>query len=196
MGKTILAGGFEDPARDAAHAFRLAMSAMARPGTSHLMSGAVPPAPLSTAAGTLILTLCDPETPICLAGGLNCDDVKHWIAFHTGAPFASAADCSFAVGNWADLQPLGQYPVGRADYPDRSVTVIIETAQTALTPHRITGPGIEEAAKIHLPDTAEFVRNAGLFPLGLDFFFTKNDMLTALPRSTMVKPLIPEKEQA
>ena len=48
---TMLAGGFHDPAPQSAHAFRALLDAMARPGRIHQVSGALPPAPLSVAAG-------------------------------------------------------------------------------------------------------------------------------------------------
>ena len=68
MQADTLDGGFADPATDAAHAFRAVMEAMARPGTLREITGATPPAPLSPAAGAAILTLCDTDTPLHLAG--------------------------------------------------------------------------------------------------------------------------------
>ena len=86
MQSEALIGGFKDPAIQSAHAFRSVMEAMARPGTVQEISGAVPPAPMSPAAGAVLLTLCDTETPVYLAGALDCDAVRSWLAFHTGAP--------------------------------------------------------------------------------------------------------------
>lgn len=57
-------GGFQDAPVDAAHAFRTAMTVMARPGEIRALIGCEPPAPLSVAAGTLLLTLCDAETNV------------------------------------------------------------------------------------------------------------------------------------
>lgn len=187
MEKEALTGGFKNPALEAAHAFRCAMNAMACPGERQILEGATPPARLSRAAGTLILTLCDPETPIFLAGAYDCDDLRKWIAFHSGAPFGPAAQCSFAVGTWMDLTPLTQFPMGCADYPDRSATLIVETGGTPLEEHVITGPGVKGSGTIALPSTAEFIENNMRFPLGLDFFFTAEDTLTAMPRSTRVQ---------
>ncbi|MCR9112897.1 MAG: phosphonate C-P lyase system protein PhnH, partial [Rhodobacteraceae bacterium] len=56
MQAEALTGGFADTPVDAARAFRAVMSAIARPGRIETVAGAVPPAPLSVAAGTLILT--------------------------------------------------------------------------------------------------------------------------------------------
>ncbi len=93
-----LEGGFTDAPIDAARAFRGLMTAMARPGTICDVSGATPPAPLGAAAGTAILTLCDPDTPIYLGTACDTQDVRDWITFQTGAPFVPPAQAMFAVG--------------------------------------------------------------------------------------------------
>jgi alpha-D-ribose 1-methylphosphonate 5-triphosphate synthase subunit PhnH len=184
--EAVLDGGFTDAPRDAAHAFRAAMSALARPGRIEGLSGARPPAPLSVAAGTLILTLCDPETPVHLAGAHDTGDVRGWIAFHTGAPVVGRAQAAFAVGTWEALLPLDGYRIGDAEYPDRSATLIVEVAALEAERAVLTGPGIRDTAHLSLPETEAFRRNARLFPLGLDFYLTAGDRVAALPRTTRV----------
>ncbi|MEM9872133.1 MAG: phosphonate C-P lyase system protein PhnH [Pseudomonadota bacterium] len=185
MDQASLAGGFADPPQDAAHAFRGIMQAMARPGRIETVSGVSPPAPLSIAAGTIVMTLCDPETGLHLTGAHDTPAVRDWITFHTGAPFVDASDAAFVLGTWAEIE-LDTLPLGTADYPDRSATVIVE--QDAVRAHGATlrGPGIKDTAELNLPDIAIFQRNAAQFPLGLDFFFTHGAQLAALPRSTKV----------
>jgi alpha-D-ribose 1-methylphosphonate 5-triphosphate synthase subunit PhnH len=184
--QAALDGGFADAPRDAAHAFRAAMSAMARPGRIERLAGARPPAPLSVAAGTLILTLCDPETPVHLAGAHDTAEVRGWIAFHTGAPVIGRAEAAFAVGTWEGLAPLDGYRIGEAEYPDRSATLIVEVAALTAEGATLTGPGIRDTAHLSLPETEAFRRNARLFPLGLDVFLTAGDCVAALPRTTKV----------
>lgn len=187
MQSEALEGGFPDAPVDAARAFRAAMNAMARPGRIETLAGAVPPAPLSPAAGALILTLCDPETPVHLAGALDVAGLRDWITFHTGAPLVGPAQAVFALGEWADLQPLDTYRIGTSEYPDRSATLIVEMPE--LTPQGavLTGPGIKESAQLSLPDVAAMRRNAALFPLGVDFFLTCGNRVAALPRSTQAE---------
>jgi len=187
MQTEALEGGFPDAPVDAARAFRAAMNAMARPGRIETLAGALPPAPLSPAAGALILTLCDPETPVHLAGALDVAGLRDWITFYTGAPLVGPAQAVFAVGEWADLQPLDIYRIGTSEYPDRSATLIVEMPE--LTPQGavLTGPGIKESARLSLPDVAAMRRNAALFPLGLDFFLTSANRVAALPRSTQAE---------
>jgi len=187
MQADTLSGGFAAPAVDAAHAFRAVMRVMARPGTIEAVTGATPPAPLSVAAGTVLLTLCDPETPVHLAGEADCAAVRDWITFHTGAPLVGRDDAMFALGTWEALAPLGDYPVGTPEYPDRSATLIVEMARLEATGARLTGPGIKNTAALSLPEIAAFQANARQFPLGLDFLFTCGDRIAALPRSTRVE---------
>lgn len=186
MTAQTLAGGFADPAVQAASAFRNVMTAMACPGTLHVVCGAEPPAPLSPAAGAVLLTLCDPDTPVYLAGVAECEAVRTWLAFHTGAPLTGPSQCMFAIGTWEALAPLSAYPVGTSEYPDRSATLIVESATLAATGTTLRGPGIRDSAALSLPETEAFRSNHALFPLGLDFVFTSGDRLAALPRSTEV----------
>lgn len=186
MQAQTLAGGFSDPAIQSAQAFRNVMEAMARPGALQEVNGAEPPAPLSPAAGAVLLTLCDTDTPICLAGAVDCDAVRSWIAFHTGAPLAGPSHCMFAIGAWTDLAPLSAYPIGTSEYPDRSATLIVEYPDLSASGATLTGPGIKETAQLSLPEREAFQDNRTLFPLGLDFIFTNGSQLAALPRTTEV----------
>ncbi|MBL3569709.1 phosphonate C-P lyase system protein PhnH [Rhodovulum sulfidophilum] len=187
MDVQALSGGFADTPREAALAFRAALTAMARPGRIEDVAGARPPAPLSVAAGTLLLVLADPTTPVHLAGSLDRPEIRDWLRFHTGAPLSDRAGAVFAVGRWADLLPLDAYSLGTPDYPDRSATLIVEMDALDATGARLTGPGIETSHGLSLPEIAAFRANRARFPLGLDFFFTAGARLAALPRSTHVE---------
>lgn len=185
-------GGFTDAAPDSARAFRAIMNVMARPGLIEPLKGTQPPEPLSTAAGTLILTLCDHATAVCLRGAHDCDAVRAWISFHTSAPFVAPEQADFVVGSWAAIAPLSPYKIGTPEYPDRSATMIIE--METLQPHgaQLRGPGIAEVAALNLPDVAALQANAAQFPLGVDCFFTCADRIAALPRSTKITDATPE----
>jgi len=192
MTPEALLGGFIDAPVQSAHAFRAGLEALARPGTLHSLTGATPPAPLSVAAGVLILTLCDGTTPVHLAGHHDSDAIRDWITFHVGAPLVTAEKAMFAIGTWAAMQPVGRFAIGQPDYPDRSATLIVEMPALAPSgPHRsgprLSGPGIKGEARLALPETAAFVRNRALFPLGFDCFFTAGALVAGLPRSTNVE---------
>jgi alpha-D-ribose 1-methylphosphonate 5-triphosphate synthase subunit PhnH len=180
-----LEGGFADAPIEAAQAFRGVMTAMARPGVICQLAGARPPAPLSLAAGVVVLTLCDPDTPVYLAPSRDSGDIRDWITFHTGAPFVAAPNAVFAIGAWDEL-PLDSFALGTAEYPDRSATLIVETDHLIPAGHTLTGPGIQTSAQLSLPDTTAFTNNAQHFPMGLDFFFTCGDQIAGLPRTTRI----------
>lgn len=183
-----LTGGFADAPRNAAQAFRVALDVMARPGNISEISGATPPAPMSVAAGTLLLTLCDPETPVWLAPSLNQIEIQDWLRFHTGAPIVeSRAQAVFAAGTWAELLPITEFAIGTPQYPDRSATLIVEVETLAPDGATLRGPGIQTTATLGLPTLGAFQDNAALFPLGLDFFFTAGSQVAALPRTTKLE---------
>ncbi|MDX5350565.1 MAG: phosphonate C-P lyase system protein PhnH [Paracoccaceae bacterium] len=186
---TALSGGFAEAPTQSARAFRAILEAMARPGTIHAVTGAQPPAPLSTAAGVMLLTLCDSTTPLHLAGAADSPTLRDWIAFHIGAPLVPAEDAAFALGRWDDLCPASRFRIGQPDYPDRSATLIVEMDRLTNHGPTLSGPGIETAAWLNLPETAAFRQNRALFPLGFDTIFTSGDRIAALPRSTRVEAI-------
>lgn len=182
-----LSGGFAQAPLQSARAFRAVLEAMARPGTIQTVSGALPPAPLSVATGVCLLTLVDSTTSLHLAGDADCAAVRDWITFHIGAPFVSAAEAEFAVGGWDALQPVSRFRIGTPDYPDRSATLIVQMDRLSAHGPCLSGPGIETATWLSLPETAAFHVNHAQFPLGFDCIFTFGNRLAALPRSTRVE---------
>lgn len=179
--------GFTEASYDSARAFRAILDAMARPGRIVTLSGAEPPAGLSRAAATVLLTLADGTTPVYLAGAAATDAVADWLRFHTGAPLAEPRAATFAVGSWAALQPLDRFPFGEPAYPDRSATLIVELDRLEAEGAVLRGPGIYGRSSIFLPETRFFEENRALFPLGLDVILTCGDRLAAIPRSTIVE---------
>ncbi|MEM7722657.1 MAG: phosphonate C-P lyase system protein PhnH [Pseudomonadota bacterium] len=182
-----LDGGFTNPAQDAARAFRAALDTMARPGHIATVTGAAAPAPCSIAAAVLLLTLCDDTTPIFLATSHDTGDMRAWITFHTGAPFAAPETAIFAMGTWDALQPVSRYAIGTSEYPDRAATLTVEMDRLVADGATLRGPGIKDRAQLSLPETAAFQTNRRQFPLGFDCYFTCGDRLAGLPRSTIVE---------
>ena len=186
MDSQSLEGGFSNAPQQSAQASRKIMNVMARPGIIEELSIAKPPAPLSAAAGTLLLTLCDAQTPVYLAGKYDCQPVRDWVTFHCNAPIGDAQNCMFAIGAWEELKPLDLYPLGNPEYPDRSATLIVEHDKLTNEGYDLQGPGIKDKHQLSLPETEAFQKNALLFPQGLDFYFTCEDKIAALPRTTKV----------
>lgn len=187
MTPEALMGGFATPPQHSSRAFRAALTALSRPGTIVTVEGGHGPAPLSPAAAILALTLLDGTTPLHLAGGHDTQDLRDWLAFHTGAPIVGAGDAAFAIGTWDALQPVSRFTIGTAEYPDRAATLIVEMPELTASGARLSGPGIEGTAHLALPEVTAFRANRSLFPLGFDCFLTCGHRLAGLPRSTIVE---------
>lgn len=187
MTDSALTGGFADAPTGSARAFRAIVEAMSRPGTIVIVTGATPPAPLSQAAGLVLLTLADGTTPVHLAGAADTKAVRDWITFHTGAPLVDAPAASFAVGTWQALAPHDRFAIGKPEYPDRAATLIVEMPDLSPEGPRLSGPGIRDHATLSLPEAAAFQANHALFPLGFDCILTAGNRLAGLPRSTKVE---------
>jgi alpha-D-ribose 1-methylphosphonate 5-triphosphate synthase subunit PhnH len=187
---TDLLPGFADPVEAAQASFRAVLDAMARPGSLHQAGAALlPPAPLSPAAGALLLTLADSDTPVFLAPAFAA--AADWLRFHCGAELVDdPAAARFVV---ADAMPeLASLDSGTDEGPEDSATLILQVAAlgegTTLT---LAGPGLRVPAALHvtgLPDgfPARWAANHALFPRGIDMILTAGTVLTALPRSVRV----------
>jgi alpha-D-ribose 1-methylphosphonate 5-triphosphate synthase subunit PhnH len=183
--------GFSDIGPDSQRVFRVLLDAMARPGTLHDLPVALaPPAPLSSAAAAVALTMADFETPVWL----DCAEpaCAAYLRFQCGCPLTpSPATAAFAlITAPSRMPPLEAFGQGSDDYPDRSTTLIIElpdlTGGTSWTLH---GPGIESSV-IFSPQglpadfAAWFDANHRQFPCGVDLIFTSGGRLACLPRSS------------
>ena len=193
-----LDGGFPDAVTHAQAVFRSVMDAMARPGSIGVVDVAVaPPAPLGIAAGALLLTLCDHDTPIWVTPVLAKSALPGWIGFHTGASLTpTKTDAKFAfVEAGAPFPSLSQFALGTQEYPDRSTTLVVEVASLeGGQPLQLSGPGIRDTATIGpkgLPETflRQWTDNQALFPRGVDVVLTSGRRFIALPRTTKIREM-------
>jgi len=189
-----LSGGFENAPAQCASVFRAILMATARPGTLHKITYRLaPPALLSPITAAVVLTLADQDTPLWLSSELSDEDVKTYVKFHTGAPLVKeTASSTYAVCTSTQRPDLSCLPIGTAEYPDRSATLILQINEDlAPTQVILEGPGIEHKQSVSLPglDTEfwQFVqKNHQLFPCGLDFLFCLSSGVVACPRTSKV----------
>jgi alpha-D-ribose 1-methylphosphonate 5-triphosphate synthase subunit PhnH len=200
--------GFADPTRDAQRAFRAVLGALAHPTRSFPVARpADPPAALGPGLAAVALTLLDDDCAVWLAGALAHDDeVAAWLAFHTGARRANAAaEADFVIADPATLPPLASLALGTDEAPHLSATVVLDvrgctglpntrlpnTGLPDAVPARFcaSGPGIDGTATLAAPwaadgFSAEWQRNNGIFPRGVDLLLVDDDTVAALPRTT------------
>lgn len=116
-----------DPVGQAQQVFRLALTALSRPAQAHVFV----PCPADTAAdelpagqspelAALALSLCDNETTVWLAPGLDTEDVRAWFRFHCGTVLvAEPAQAAFAfVPGTEALPDLRCFHQGEAEYAE------------------------------------------------------------------------------
>ena len=187
MINSYFSGGFKNKSIDAAKSFRILMDLLAHPGKIGTLGLCSPPKPLSISAGAILLTLCDPDTPIYLTLNYNTSNIKDWINFHTGAGIVDQSEALFAFGSWNELLPLTDFPIGTPEYPDRSTTIIAEVETLKNSEFVLSGPGIRGKALLSVPNQKILNDNQKLFPLGLDFYFTRGSSLSAVSRSTKIE---------
>jgi alpha-D-ribose 1-methylphosphonate 5-triphosphate synthase subunit PhnH len=200
--------GFADPTRDAQRAFRAVLGALAHPTRAFpLARPAEPPAALGPGLAAVALTLLDEDCAVWLGGALAHDgEVAAWLAFHTGARRANAAaEADFVIADPATLPPLASLALGTDEAPHLSATVVLDVRGCAGLPNtglpitgfpnavparfRASGPGIDGTATLAAPwaadgFSAEWHRNTGIFPRGVDLLLVDDDTVAALPRTT------------
>ncbi|MDR6951687.1 alpha-D-ribose 1-methylphosphonate 5-triphosphate synthase subunit PhnH [Ancylobacter sp. 3268] len=191
-----LTRGFADPVFAAQGVFRAAMWALSRPGRpQELPTDLVPPAPLSPEAAALALTLCDYETPVFLDAALAADRaVSDFLRFHTGAPIvAQPGEARFAfIANPLNILDFSEFSLGSPDFPDASVTLILQVAGFVDRGFTLEGPGIKGrigfgAAPLPEHFAARMAANRALFPRGVDLLLAGAGQVIGLPRSVAVQ---------
>lgn len=191
--------GLADPVIESQRIFRSVMDAMARPGSLQQMKtdGLEPPPPLSTTLAGVALTLCDFDTPLWLDAALSKSEaVVSYLRFHTGAPIVDLPkDAAFALVSSKDTMiPPGSFNTGTPEYPDRSTTLIIGVENLSNRAGvYLTGPGIKQQQSFGARPLPEFfwpemITNHAQFPLGVDVIFAGREEISALPRSTAIRP--------
>jgi alpha-D-ribose 1-methylphosphonate 5-triphosphate synthase subunit PhnH len=182
--------GFADPVRDSQACFRAVLDAMARPGQIVTVAAAMDPPPmLDTATAAVLLTLADTDTPLWLDAAAS--PARDWIAFHCGAPAATAGSATLALA----LGPvrLDAFPAGTDDAPEQGATLILQlTALGHGAVLELSGPGLAAPSTLAadgLPNgfVAEWAANRALFPRGVDIILCAGNQLAALPRTVRIR---------
>ena len=174
--------------------FRAVMEAMARPGEIKTLRGFDAPAPLMAGTAAIMRSLADYETSVWLDATLAAEPaVAAWIRFQTGAPIVTdPQQAAFAlIGNANELPDFATFSNGSADYPDRSMTLIVQIARFSGSAFCLAGPGVQAERPLAaepLPD--DFVErcagNRAMFPRGIDLLLVADGRVAGLPRTACV----------
>jgi len=189
--------GFNSDVFDSQAVFRRLLTAVACPGTIvDIGIDLICPEPLHPAAGAVLLTLLDFETPFW-SDIENASDSLQWLRFHTGAPYTRLKQHSlFAL--CTDIENLGDpslFNPGTVESPDISTTLIVQTKGLDDTGRiRLTGPGIKKQNFLKLEGIDDnFIKIRSelylSYPLGVDMIFIYDRTLVALPRTTKAEVL-------
>ena len=190
--------GLQDPVLGSQAIFRAMLEALSRPGISVQVPalGVEGPDALPQEVLTLLVSICDHDTPIWLEQPLRAAPLARWLAFHCSAPTTvDPIQASFAVlrGSSARSAMLDQFAQGDVRYPERSTTVIFTCDDlTAGAPIALTGPGVEARLTIRpsgLPGDflAMAQANHEMFPRGVDILLVAGAQMVGLPRSTKLE---------
>lgn len=203
-------GGFANPVYDAQVCFRAVMDALANPGSIQMLQATTqPPHPLTAELGAIAQTLFDHDTKVWLDRDLAASDaVREWLSFQTGLVLVpDIGDAQFAlISDVAQMPPLDVFAKGTAEYPDRSVTIIMSVSGfNGADVLQLQGPGIEFSrdfapAQLPLRFREQWAANAALFPRGVDLVFAASEAIAApavpaaiaaMPRSTKLVSTLP-----
>lgn len=186
--------GFINAAIQSAHAFRIIMQAMSRPGLPIRMEAALEaPAPLHVTSAAVALTLCDFQTPVWLSPALRNERTVHFLRFHTGAPIIERMEeAHFAFLSAEERSAVSLFAEGSHEYPDCSATLAIQTRQFHNRDVFLTGPGIKGTVAFGVEGLTqefwvEWAENHAHFPIGVDVIFAAPQSLAAVPRSSAVR---------
>jgi len=199
MDATFLPGmGLQDPVLGSQSIFRAMLEALSRPGVPVAIPslGVEGPDHLPVEVLTLLVSICDHDTPVWLEEAQRGSPLGRWLSFHCSAPMtADPLQASFAVlcGSSSPSAMLDQFALGDVRYPERSTTVIFTCGDLSSgAPIALTGPGVESRLVIRpagLPGDFLIMAQANheLFPRGVDILLVAGTQMVGLPRSTKLE---------
>lgn len=188
--------GFENAAFESNAVFRTILDAMAHPGRIYDLPLDLPaPAGLNKSATAFLLAMADMDTTIWLSPDCASNAANAHLKFHCGSPISTdASTADFAVARLdGDLAFINALPIGNAEYPDQSATLILMVEDISDNADLILrGPGIKDSQNLSVPGLpAAFhawrSENHHLFPCGVDVVFAADRKIAALPRTTRIE---------
>ena len=196
--------GFSNPTLCSQSVFRQSLVALSLPGQPQTLELNISnpaiqvPENAHASAAALLLALLDQDCKVWLSEGFANSHAAAWLRFHTGCTLVTnAIEADFVWAAHAnELPAFENLAQGNAQYPELSATCVVQVMDFETAPAAdawtLSGPGVNGTRHLKLvglPDNfvAERRHSQVHAPCGLDFFFTHNNSLIGLPRSTQVK---------
>ena len=195
--------GFDDPSFGSQQTFRAIFAAMEHPGQLvTIFENPHAPDVLNPASAATCLTLLDCETPVWTDIDLRSPAIS-WLQFGCGSSVVTEPCMAhFALITQPSTMPrLDDFKIGDDEHPESATTLIIQVDSFNDDNVKIfSGPGIKTTTQfspvgIRPQFWEQWQLQAALFPLGADVFFTCNDILAALPRTTQVSDSIVSRQK-
>jgi alpha-D-ribose 1-methylphosphonate 5-triphosphate synthase subunit PhnH len=182
--------GFDDPALASPRTFRAIFAAMVHPGqivTIHENPDA--PDVFNSASAAACLTLLDYETPVWTDVDWISPAIS-WLQFDCESSVVTEpCMANFAiVTKPASMPDLDYFRVDRYEYYKNATTLIIQVDDILpRASYKNSNIYFEKTAQLELKGVPDKFWDrwqylSGLYPLGIDIFFTCDDVLIALPK--------------
>jgi alpha-D-ribose 1-methylphosphonate 5-triphosphate synthase subunit PhnH len=182
--------GFDDSALGSPQTFRAIFAAMEHPGqlvTIHENPQA--PDVLNSASAAICLTLLDDETPVWTDLDRN-NPAIHWLQFDCQSSVVTeSCMANFAIiTKPATMPALDSFRVDPYEYPDKATTIVIQVDDILPTAvNKYSNIFLDNTVQLDLKGVPNKFWNqwwqlSGLYPLGVDIFFTCDDVLIALSK--------------
>jgi alpha-D-ribose 1-methylphosphonate 5-triphosphate synthase subunit PhnH len=188
--------GYDNTASGSHQAFRAILDAMEHPG-SLVTVPEYPHAPavFNSSAAATCLTLLDSETPVWTDIEWRNPAIS-WLQFVCGSSIVTEISMAkFVIITKPAVMPsLEFFRVGRHELQEKATTILVQVDDIyPVLDNRSVDMDSGPAARLKLKGVAETFRYQWrrlslLYPLGMDIFFTCDDVLTAWPKIQNTPP--------
>ena len=181
---------FDEAAFGSQQTFRAILDAIEHPGRLvTIRQNPYAPDLFNSASAAACLTLLDYETPVWIDIDWRSEAIG-WLQFGCGSSVVTEpCMANFAIiTKPATMPPLDYFRIGRYEYPEKATTIIVQVDDIIPSADKkYSKTFVDKIPRLELKGVTEnfwyqWQQLSGLYPLGIDIFFTCDDVLTALPK--------------
>jgi alpha-D-ribose 1-methylphosphonate 5-triphosphate synthase subunit PhnH len=181
--------GFNDPDLGSHQTFRAIFTAMDHPGQIvTICENPNGPDVLNSASAATCLTLLDYETPVWTDVDWK-NPAINWLQFDCESCIVTEpCMANYAIiTKPAGMPALDYFMIGSDKYPEKATTMVIQVDDILpSTDNKYSNIFFEKTAQLELKGVPDKFWNqwqylSDMYPLGIDIFFTCDDVLIALP---------------